>query len=48
MTYYLTAHENTNARLIAHTLRTSDPIAADFVADHWEEIGFIVVRSEEA
>jgi len=44
----LTALTNDKARLIVHTLATTDAAAADFVQDHWEERGLIVIRSEES
>lgn len=50
MTYYLTALENTRARLIVKEARFSGVGAkadADAVADLWEAQGLIVVRREE-
>jgi hypothetical protein len=47
MTYYVTALTNDRARLIVHELRTSDVAASDMIADHWLELGYIVIRREE-
>ncbi len=47
MTFYLTALTKDVARLVVHTLCTTDAVAADFVADHWEEQGYLVVRRQE-
>lgn len=47
MTYFVTALENTRARLIASETRTNDAAVADMVAAHYEAQGFIVVRKVE-
>lgn len=44
MTYYVTALENTRARLIASETSTDSPIIADMIAAHYEAQGFVVVR----
>ena len=45
MTYYVTA--TTANGIIVHELRTSDPIAASFVADHWADCGHTVIERSE-
>jgi len=47
MTYFVTALENTRARLIVSETRTSDRAVADMVAAHYEAQGFIVMRRQE-
>lgn len=47
MTYFITALENTKARLIASETRTTSKAIADLVAAELKAQGFIViVRSE--
>ena len=47
MSYRVFALTNDKARLCVHRLETSDEVAAEFVAHHWEECGFIVNREVE-
>lgn len=44
MTYFITALQNTRARLIQSETRTTDAAIADLVAASYEQQGFIVVR----
>jgi hypothetical protein len=47
MTWYITAHENTRARLIASETRTTDEALVAVIVAALEARGFIVaVRSE--
>lgn len=48
MTYFVTALENTRARLIVAETRTTDKAVADMVAAHHEALGLIVIRRQEA
>lgn len=47
MTIFLTALEDTKARLIAKEARVTCAETADLIATTWEAAGFIVVRREE-
>ena len=47
MTYFLTAHENTPARLIASETRTDREDVAEMVRRHYEAQGYIVVVRTE-
>jgi hypothetical protein len=47
MTFHLTAHENTRARLIASETRTDDADIAALVREHYERQGWIVVQRVE-
>jgi hypothetical protein len=47
MTYYVTAHTNDKARLIAKELRTTCEETAQTVAINWENGGYIVVEQCE-
>lgn len=44
MTYFITALENTTARLIHSETRTTDATIAELVAAEYARQGFIVVR----
>ena len=47
MTIFLSALENTRARLIAHEATVTDQEAAEMIAKLWASKGFIVVRRVE-
>lgn len=47
MTFFITALENTNARLIHSETQTTDATVAKLVADHYRAMGLIVVERKE-
>lgn len=47
MTYFVTAHENTKARLIVSETRTTDAMLADIIAANLMARGFVVARKQE-
>lgn len=47
MTYFVTALENTRARLIVSESRTTDAAVADLIAAHLAAQGHIVIRRTE-
>ena len=48
MTYFITALENTTARLIHSETQTTDAAIAKLVADQYRKMGLIVIERKEA